>query len=381
MKELEYLLNHRWILKSENKELYYRIRDALGELRKFSMEKMGSQIIDNSLLIKMEKIPVIPEDFMGIEQFSSKEEYAYLCVLLMFLEDRDAQEQFVLSQLTEYISGVFSGEITDWTFYTNRRRLIRVLRYAVTQGLLQITDGSDDEFMDDASGDVLYENTGACRYFMRTFSKDIMKYTQPEDFEESDWFDVDEDRGLARRHRVYKRLLFCPGMYRMDGSEEDFEYLKYYGRRVAEELETLFDCHVHIHRGSAFLLAGENCRMGAEFPANNAISDILLLCFGKIREKIESGMWKIQKDEMCQVSLLEFETLLKEVKNEYGAGFTKNYREMPDGEFVNTILDEMQRWMFLKKESGMPEVRISPSVGKLQGNYPSDYMEEKKNEQ
>lgn len=381
MKELEYLLNHRWILKSENKELYYRIRDALGELRKFSMEKMGSQIIDNSLLIKMEKIPVIPEDFMGIEQFSSKEEYAYLCVLLMFLEDRDAQEQFVLSQLTEYISGVFSGEITDWTFYTNRRRLIRVLRYAVTQGLLQITDGSDDEFMDDASGDVLYENTGACRYFMRTFSKDIMKYTQPEDFEESDWFDVDEDRGLARRHRVYKRLLFCPGMYRMDGSEEDFEYLKYYGRRVAEELETLFDCHVHIHRGSAFLLAGENCRMGAEFPANNAISDILLLCFGKIRGKIESGMWKIQKDEMCQVSLLEFETLLKEVKNEYGAGFTKNYREMPDGEFVNTILDEMQRWMFLKKESGMPEVRISPSVGKLQGNYPSDYMEEKKNEQ
>lgn len=381
MKELEYLLNHRWILKSENKELYYRIRDALGELRKFSMEKMGSQIIDNSLLIKMEKIPVIPEDFMGIEQFSSKEEYAYLCVLLMFLEDRDAQEQFVLSQLTEYISGVFSGEITDWTFYTNRRRLIRVLRYAVTQGLLQITDGSDDEFMDDASGDVLYENTGACRYFMRTFSKDIMKYTQPEDFEESDWFDVDEDRGLARRHRVYKRLLFCPGMYRMDGSEEDFEYLKYYGRRVAEELETLFDCHVHIHRGSAFLLAGENCRMGAEFPANNAISDILLLCFGKIREKIESGMWKIQKDEMCQISLLEFETLLKEVKNEYGAGFTKNYREMPDGEFVNTILDEMQRWMFLKKESGMPEVRISPSVGKLQGNYPSDYMEEKKNEQ
>lgn len=381
MKELEYLLNHRWILKSENKELYYRIRDALGELRKFSMEKMGSQIIDNSLLIKMEKIPVIPEDFMGIEQFSSKEEYAYLCILLMFLEDRDAQEQFVLSQLTEYISGVFSGEITDWTFYTNRRRLIRVLRYAVTQGLLQITDGSDDEFMDDASGDVLYENTGACRYFMRTFSKDIMKYTQPEDFEESDWFDVDEDRGLARRHRVYKRLLFCPGMYRMDGSEEDFEYLKYYGRRVAEELETLFDCHVHIHRGSAFLLAGENCRMGAEFPANNAISDILLLCFGKIRGKIESGMWKIQKDEMCQVSLLEFETLLKEVKNEYGAGFTKNYREMPDGEFVNTILDEMQRWMFLKKESGMPEVRISPSVGKLQGNYPSDYMEEKKNEQ
>ena len=32
----------------------------------------------------MEKIPVIPEEFMGINDFTSKEEYAYLCVMLMF---------------------------------------------------------------------------------------------------------------------------------------------------------------------------------------------------------------------------------------------------------------------------------------------------------
>ena len=104
MKELEVLLSKRWILKSRDKEMYYKLRDALGELRKFTTEKMGCQIIDNSLLIKMEKIPVIPESFMGIMKFSSKEEYAYLCMLLMFLEDRDAQEQFILSQLTEYIT-------------------------------------------------------------------------------------------------------------------------------------------------------------------------------------------------------------------------------------------------------------------------------------
>ena len=54
----------------------------------------------------MEKIPVVPEKFMGIEVFDSKEEYAYLCVLLMFLEDKDAGEQFILSQLTEYMTTV-----------------------------------------------------------------------------------------------------------------------------------------------------------------------------------------------------------------------------------------------------------------------------------
>lgn len=46
---------------------------------------------------------------------------------------------------------------------------------------------------------------------------------------------------MARRHRVYKRLLFAPAMYREDGSEEDFEYLKYYRRRLMEDLEQMFD--------------------------------------------------------------------------------------------------------------------------------------------
>lgn len=380
MKELEILLNNRWILKSDQKELYYRLRDKLGEMRKFSMEKLGCQIIDNSLMIKMEKIPVVPEIFMGIQQFSSKEEYAYLCVLLMFLEDRDAQEQFVLSQLTEYLSSVMPGEVTDWTAYSNRRKLIRVMRYAVEQGILMVTDGSDEGFMENISGEVLYENTGASRYFMRDFSRDIMKYTKSEDFKKSDWFEMDEDHGMARRHRVYKRLLFCPGMYREDGSEEDFEYLKYYGRRLTEELENMFDCHVHIHKGSAFVLLGENCRMGADFPGNNSVSDILLLCFGKIRERMEKGIWKLQKDEMCKVSQMELEDLLKEIKREFGSGFAKMYREMPEGEFVKIILEEMERWMFLRKDD-FQEVKICPAVGKLRGHYPDDYVGGSRNEQ
>ena len=151
MKELEILLNRRWVLKAEDKELYYRMRDAIGEVRKFASEKLGCQVTENALMVKMEKIPVVPETFMGILDFSSREEYAFFCILLMFLEDKDAQEQFILSQLTEYIAANMPGEPVDWTVYTSRRRLIKVLRYAVEQGILGITDGNDDAFMDDAA--------------------------------------------------------------------------------------------------------------------------------------------------------------------------------------------------------------------------------------
>lgn len=378
MKELELLLNQRWVLKSEEKELYYKIRDSIGEIRKFATEKMGCQIIENSLLVKMEKIPAIAESFMGIESFTSQEEYAFLCILLMFLEDKDAEEQFVLSQLTEYIAANMPGESVDWTIFTNRRRLVKVLRYAVAQGMVRVTDGSDDLFMDEQSGEVLYENTGASRYFMRSFSREITDYESPEDFNESDWFEVDEERGLARRHRVYKRLLFSVGMYREEGSEEDFEYLKYYGRRLSEDLEQNFDCQVHIHKGSAYLLMGEDCRMGKAFPGNSVWSDILLLCCAKIREKVEAKKVTVRSDDTILMDTLEFENLIKEVKRECGAGFTKSYREMPEGEFVREIMGYLQEWTFIKREENEHRILIYPSAGKMAGYYPKDYVGGKK---
>ena len=380
MNELEQLLNRRWVLKSDDKELYYKVRDSIGSIRKFAAEKLGCQVIENSLLVKLEKIPAKPEIYMGIEEFTSKEEYAYLCILLMFLEDKDPEEQFVISQLTEYIASHIPGQPVDWTLFVSRRRLVKVLRFAVSQGLLKVTDGSDDLFMDEQAGEVLYENTGASRYFMRSFSKDIMDYGRPSDFEESDWFGVDEDRGLARRHRVYKKILFSVGMYREAGTEEDFEYLKYYGRRLSEDLEQCFDCQVHIHKGSAFFMMGEDCHLGTAFPGNNALSDILLLCCGKIREKVSSGVWKVQKDEMILTDAVEFEQMLKDIKKEFGNGFTKNYREMPEGEFVKEILEAMEWWTFIKRIEGTHEIVIYPSAGKMTGSYPEDYTGGKQDE-
>ena len=41
MKELEILLERRWVLRAEDRQLYYRIRDAIGDIRTFAAEKLG----------------------------------------------------------------------------------------------------------------------------------------------------------------------------------------------------------------------------------------------------------------------------------------------------------------------------------------------------
>ena len=216
MNALETLLSRRWILKAKDRDLYYQIKDEVGSLKKFLMEKLGYQVIVNPYLIKVEKLPAKAEHWMGIQEFTEPMEYAFFCLILMFLEDKETEEQFVLSELTEYIQGQYQEEQIDWTVYHYRRRLIKVLKYCVTVGIVNVDDGSEEGFARDDSSEVLYENTGVSRYFMRNFTQDIMDYTSYTDFQKEEWIGVDEDRGIVRRHRVYRSLLMSMGMYRTE---------------------------------------------------------------------------------------------------------------------------------------------------------------------
>lgn len=79
MKVLEVLLNRRWILKSRERELYYQVKEALasGEEKKFLREKLGYQVLINPYMIKVEKLPAVPENWMGISDFRDPIEYVF----------------------------------------------------------------------------------------------------------------------------------------------------------------------------------------------------------------------------------------------------------------------------------------------------------------
>lgn len=155
--------------------------------RSFLREKLGYQIIVNQHMIKVEKLPAAAENWMGISEFSDTIEYEFFCIVLMFLEDKEAEEQFVLSNLTEYVQSQYEKEQVDWTVYRYRRHMIRVIKYCVSCGILNVNDGNEESFVKDNAGEVLYENTGVSRYFMKNFTQDIMALNMPEDFQKEEW--------------------------------------------------------------------------------------------------------------------------------------------------------------------------------------------------
>ncbi len=376
MNVLETLLNQRWILKAKDKELYYQVRDGLGPVKKFLTEKLGYQVIVNPYLVKVEKMPAKAAAWMGIREFKDKLEYVFLCMILMFLEDKEAEEQFVLSELTEYIESQYQEEEIDWTSYSLRRHLIRVIKFCVGCGMIQSDDGSEEDFARSDTSEVLYENTGVSRYFMKNFTRDIMDYTCPKDFEEDEWIDIDMDRGIVRRQRVYRKLLMSMGMYRDGENDEDFAYVRNYRNMIGGELSELLDCELQVHRGSAFLVIGENGNLGRCFPEEKTLSDIVLLASHLILERVRGGDFQVSAEERLIVEEQEFQGILEECKRRYGSGMIKTYREMATGEFCQEAKAYMEEMDLIVDLGG--EIWIRNVMGKVEGQYPADFRTEER---
>ena len=371
MKALEVLLSKRWILKSKDRELYYSVRDELPKFKSFLIEKLGFQVVVNSYLIKLEKIPAVAENWMGIKEFSDKMEYVIFMTVLMFLEEKDMGEQFVLSELTEYIQTAVEVESIDWTVYRSRKYLVKVMKYLVSEGILEINDGSEEDFAKDGISEVLYENTGVSRNFVKNFTRDISNFKGMADFYDGDFIDTDEDRGIVRRQRVYRKLLLSAGLYRNENTEEDFNYIRNFRGIIANDFEGLFDCNLHIHKSSAYLVINEGSRLGRAFPEESTLSDIVLLVNDLILNRIGENKLTPAVDESIILSLESFNELIEEAKRLYGNGFAKTYRDMTTKEICSVVTEYMLELGFIEYIGN--DVKINPIVGKVAGRYPKDF--------
>lgn len=364
MMSLEYLLSKRMVMRKTDPNMYFQIKDDLKPIRRFMQDKFGYTVILTPLLIKLEKIPALPEIWMGIEDFQNIIEYQMFLAILMFLEDKEIEEQFVLSHITEYVFHQFNEGLIDWTNFTTRRQLIRVIKYCLINNIIISNDGDESKFAQDYTTEVLYENTGISRYFVRNFSRDIAQYENHKDFRQSDWLSVDEDRGLSRRHRVYRKLLLSPAVYK-SMQEEDFLYLKNYRNQIQSDFQTYFDCDIHIHKSSAYLVLDETSRMGNNFPENNAYSDIVLLLSKKIREDILFNPY--EENEMIVISLKNLQSLLMNLVEANINYLPKTIQNLGSKIISKNTIEYMKDKGFITLDN--ETVNLYPILGKVTGAY------------
>lgn len=372
MNEVRTLFEQFWICKDSNKEDYYKIKRDIPSFRRFIREQLGWKLIHTENLLKLEKIPAHAESFMGIQEFTEILDYCILCVVLMYLEDKEEGEQFLLSELIDYVETKLKGKLSiDWTSFSQRKSLVRALQYMEKLQMLRVYEGSSEAFGAERSQEVLYENTGYSKYFATSFPMDISGFEGWEDFEKQRFEEIQEDRGAARINRVYRQLAVCPAMY-WDGNEDvDSLYLKNQRQWVAKYLEENLGGRLDIHKNAAFLMLEEDDCYGKVHPRDAMLPEVVLLLCTHIQQRLREGELVKQENEIITITKQSFCDLILECREKWIVGWSKEYREMDEGKLVDVVKNYMESWMFIREYADM--IMFLPAVGKQAGFYPEDF--------
>ena len=357
MDEFIKLMDEFWILKENDRENYYKIKRALdSDMRDFFHKFPDWRVVINNKLIKLEKIPANAKPFMGIESFEIPEDYCLLCAVLIYLDDKAEGEQFLLTELIENVERIVSDTVKiDFTRYSDRKSLVRVLRFAQEKDLLRISEGSLENAANDKNTEILYENTGYSVYFSVHQDEDVSEIKNYRDFE--DYNPADSDKNS----RVYRRLLLQPAVYWESSSDPEGIYLKKYRNSISKYLEKYTESRLDIHNGSAFCLFSGEKKYGSLFPSDKMLSGIVALICGNL----------IRSKKRTFKSRMEFDEFILKCVDEYRAGFSKEYREMSEEKLLSQVFGYMKDWQMIEERNEC--IIVLDGALLSYGKYPSDF--------
>ena len=377
MEAAKALIENCWIDKKTDKELYMKVRRELPKCQKFFREQLGWTVINNEQILKMEKIPAHAESYMGITDFTESRDYCLFCAVLAFLEDKEEQEQFLLSELVDMLELQLKGVIdVDWTSFTHRKSLVRVLQFCEHLRLLEAYEGSSDN-VSSIGQEILYENTGLSRYMAVNFAYSIDNFQSWEDFEKQQNEESEADRGHYRINRVYRQMAAAPALYWSQSDDPDSIYLKNQRQWIQKNFSEYLGGQLHIHKNAAFLVMDEEESFGERHPREAMLSELVLLFCGRIREKADEGVWMKRQDECIIASKKAFQEELYDCRGRYSPAWSKEYREMEDDKLLTAVISYMKSWMMIDESDG--EIVIYPAAGKMIGNYPAEFELKEKN--
>ncbi|MCQ6274820.1 TIGR02678 family protein [Bacillus sp. V3B] len=366
---MDLLFHHYWILRAEHPKWYQLIREREKVIRRYINEKFGLRLTVHQHFIKLEKIPVEPERWMGIQHFKEPMDYAIFCCALSFLEGKSVDEQFLLSELSQEIQADYPGDFElDWTLYIHRKSLIRAVNILMDFQLIRTIDGDIGRFDHHEEQEVLYEATIYSRYFMQNYLEGFVNYKHWSELLEEDWKQNQEDE---RRKRVYRKLFFSPGLHRLDQQDPDFLYIRNFRNRLSEDIENHSDYQLHVYKNTAFLSIATPKQYQQIYPTSKASTDIMLQLSNYLHEHLD----RFTPKENGEIVMTEGELneVVETLRNRFGKGWSKYFREKSTNAIRIELIEAMKDWMMVEVEEESSLIKMKPLLGVLAGIFPTDF--------
>lgn len=369
--EIHVLLNNFWILKEDNMELYYSIKRHQEEIRSFIVRNLGSRLIIHEKFIKLEKLPTIPSSNLGIKSFLSESDYVYLCIILLFLEDKHSGTYFTLSNLVEFVKSTMvsmeMNTIPDWKTGRDRKSFNRATQYLIQLGAIIVKDESGNDFSNDENANALYISTGISNYVMRVFNNEIFEYTKETDFIKDEWMYQEEEKGDIRKYKIYRNLLFTPVVFSKNISESEIDYLKKLRGHMKDELSNTLGLELEVTRNMALVFDYESNISKDNFPNNKRISMVVLMVNSTLLEMIKNKKIMLDEFEIGNISYNDLYDVIIDIKLNKVSYLSSGLKMLSDENFFLEVTNYMEEYSFIRKLSSgdyeiLPSIRIYGSV-------------------
>ena len=362
---MQLLLNNFWILKDDDLDNYYKIKKNQHILREYITKTLGSRLIIHDRFIKLEKIPAQALENLGLPNFILQTDYVYLCLILLFLEDKTRETYFMLSDLIVYVKNTATAlelnNIPNWTLTKDRKSLKRAVNFLENLKVIKLKDASKEDFGDDEKAEALYVSTGLSNYVMRMFNNDIFDIKQDEDFIKDEWAYQNDEKGDIRKYKTYRNLIYTPCVYTRNISKSEIDYLKQLRHHLSNELSNL-NYELEFTKSMAFVLENENVLSKDNFPNNKRISSIVLIVITKLYKLVKDNNIILDEYEIGKISYEDLYDIIINIKKEYNIYLSKTLKDLTDNAFFENIIDMLELYTFVRKVNEyyeiMPAIRI-----------------------
>ena len=258
--------------------------------------------------------------------------------------------------------------------------MVKVLKFIKDMGFIKLYDGDENKFAENIENDVLYEVTGVSKYFIRNFASNIAECNSYRDIYEKEQLGLEQDKGIERRQRVYRRLFTENVVYKESEDDQDYNYIRNYRSVINQDVDKILDSTLEVHKNGAYILLTENKNYKNTFPANNGISDIVLFINRQVKDDYINKNIKADINDLITISNVEFLKLIRNVKEKYGFGFSKEYREMEEEKLFQEVKKYMKEFDMLREKEEINEYIIMPICFKILGKYPNNAQNSFENE-
>lgn len=367
------LLNRPWLLKEEDQEIFFWIKDHYEELRDWFMDQTGFALVVTRSLAKLEKAPVAAHPWMGFGEFRETRDYVYFAYALWYLEGKTEMDQFLLSDLVEEVREQMgtAGLETDWKLYTHRLSMARALKKLAALGVLIAVDGDESGWAQDEARNALYECSPHSRYVLRRFPQDLTAYGRMEELADPILYaDTPDGANLRRRHRVYRRFLLEPVVLDRQWEDDLLPYVLTQRRAIIDHLQRMFGYEGRRYREGLLFFYPELTSEGQLFPTLAGVSDVVLLLSGELRRQLrtEDGGRYAEADGSVRLELSELEGMLLKLKTRHQAYWSSQLRELSSSQLAEACMQHMEEWGLGEREDGN-HFLVGPVLSRWNAEY------------